>query len=101
MSTGVRPAFVRALVGTVVAVVALIAAINVFGNAQGEPCRDSYSCKGFLIAGVECVVEGDEAYCTQYCDTDADCSEGWRCRSANPTALGIETTALDEVCLRP
>ena len=101
MSRHVRPAFLWALTVTVLAVVVLIAAINLFGNERGEPCRDSYSCKGFLLSGVECVVDGPEAYCTQYCDTDADCPGHWRCRPATPTALGIETTALDEVCLRP
>jgi hypothetical protein len=97
----VRPVFLKALAATVVGAVCLVAAINIFGNAQGEPCRDSYSCKGFLLSGVECVVEGDDAYCTVYCDTDKDCPADWRCRSAEPTALGIETNTLDEVCLRP
>ena len=101
MTTPVRPVFIKALLFTVVAVVALIAAINIFGNDRGEPCRDSYSCKEFLLSGIECVVEGEEAYCTQYCDTDADCPKDWRCASATPTALGIETSTLDEVCLRP
>ena len=97
----VRPGFVKALVGTLLAVAWLIGIINLFGADPGERCRDSYSCKGFLLSGIECVVEGDEAYCTKYCDTDADCPKDWRCRSATPTALGIETSTLDEVCLRP
>jgi hypothetical protein len=90
------------LAGTVLAMVIVIAGINLFGNDRGEPCRDSYSCKGFLLSGIECVViEGEDAYCTQYCDTDADCPTDWRCRSATPTALGIEIRALDEICLQP
>ena len=96
-----RRGFVQALVGAVVGVAALVAAIQVLGASAGEPCRDSYSCRGFLLAGAECVVEGDEAYCTRYCDADPDCPPGWRCRAAEPTALGIETGVRDEVCLRP
>ena len=97
----VRPGFVQALVATVVGIAALVAAIQVFGASAGDPCRDSYSCRGFLLSGAECVVESDGAYCTRYCDADADCPPGWRCRAAEPTALGIETGVLDEVCLRP
>ena len=96
-----RPGFLLALGITVIGVIALVAAIQIFGASAGEPCRDSYSCRGFLVSGAECVVEPDGAYCTRYCDADADCPPAWRCRGAEPTALGIETGVLDEVCLRP
>lgn len=82
-------------------VVGIVGLIQVTGGEIGAPCRDSYSCKGFLIGGAECVAVEGGAYCTVYCDVDAECPKGWRCLSANPTALGIETTALDEVCVRP
>ena len=100
----------RRLLGVLVAVVATVAlyvgAIQVFGGDLGAPCRDSYSCKGFLVGGAECVaieVGGVErqAYCTRYCDTRAECPEGWFCVGANPTAMGLETGLVDEVCVRP
>jgi len=97
----VRPGFLLALMATVGGVAGIVGAIQVFGASAGDPCRDSYGCRGFLISGAECVVEGDGAYCTTYCDDDDDCPPGWRCRAAEPTALGIETGVLDEVCLRP
>lgn len=95
----------RGLLATLVAVVAVVAAFlgyRQFAGAEaGEPCADSYSCRGFLLSGVECVDTGDARYCTRYCDRDAECAPGWKCLAATPTALGIETSVLDSVCVRP
>lgn len=97
----IRPAFLWALGSVVVLLVALIAAINIWGNEFGEPCADSYSCKGFLLGGAECVDVGSEAYCTRYCDDDADCPIGTSCQSATPTVLTVESSISDEVCVLP
>lgn len=88
-----------ALAVVVVGLCALVIAINVFGNDFGAPCADSYSCKGFLLGGAECVVVEGESYCTEYCDSDADCPSGSSCQGATPTVLTVETTATDEVCV--
>ena len=97
----VRPVFWHALIAVVILVVGFVAAVQVFGNPLGGPCHDSYSCQGFLIGGAECVEQDSARYCTRYCDTDADCPAGWRCRDAHPTVLTIETRWLDPVCIRP
>ena len=76
--------------------------VRVFvGAPLGAPCADSYSCQGFLIGGAECVDDEGDHYCSRYCDSDADCSSGWRCGDANPTVMAIETTLVDQVCMRP
>ena len=80
--------------------VLFVAGVQVTGGPMGAPCVDSYSCKGFLIGGAECVAVDEGAYCTRYCDTDAECPEGWSCQGANPTVLTLHTTAVDEVCVR-
>ena len=96
-----RKVLLWVLAATIAAVVLLVAAINIFGGPVGAPCADSYSCSGFLIGGAECVDTGSGAYCTVYCDVDADCPAGWSCLGANPTVLAVETSATDEVCVRP
>ncbi len=96
-----RRGFIYALVGVIAFVVITVAAINIFGNALGEPCGDSYSCEGFLIGGAECLEEEDGRYCSRYCDRDEECPADWSCKSATPTALGIETTVTDKICVRP
>ena len=77
----------------------VVGLIQVIGNEFGETCADSYSCKGFLLGGAECVELDSNSYCTVYCDTDSECPEGWACRGANPTVLRVETSAVDEVCV--
>ena len=96
-----HPALLAVLAVTVVLAVGTVATIQVVGGGPGAPCVDSYSCRGFLIGGAECVVVDEDAYCTVYCDTDADCPPGWSCQGANPTVLAVETSAIDEVCFRP
>jgi hypothetical protein len=89
------------LAGLVVLLAGGVALIQVVGGALGAPCADSYSCAGFLVGGAECVEVGPKTrYCTRYCDAHADCPAGWQCLSATPTALGVETPVLDEVCIR-
>ena len=88
------------LAGVALVAGATVGTIQVIGGPIGAPCADSYSCRGFLIGGAECLEVDDGAYCTLYCDGDADCPDGWSCAEANPTALRIETSAVDEVCLR-
>jgi hypothetical protein len=88
------------LVGVFSAAVCLVGAIQIFGGGIGAPCRDSYSCRGFLVGGAECVVDG-ESYCTVYCKTDERCPRGWHCGNAHPTVLTVETQAVGKVCLRP
>ncbi len=97
----------RRLLGLLLTVVLLIGSFIGYrqfeGAAEGERCADSYSCRGFLLGGVECVDTGepDSPYCTRYCDRDDDCSAGWKCLGANPTVLAVETNTIDEVCVRP
>jgi hypothetical protein len=91
---------VLTLIATVVMVAAGVIVIRVTGHDIGEPCNDSYSCADFLTGG-ECLDIGVEAYCSQYCDTDDDCPTKWTCEGANPTVLGVETSAVDEICVRP
>ena len=78
---------------------AVVVGINIFGNDFGAPCADSYSCKGFLLGGAECVVVDSQSYCTKYCDSDADCPSGSACLAATPTVLTLETSVTDEVCV--
>lgn len=89
------------VLGVVVVTLAVaVAGIQIFGGAMGAPCADSYSCRGFLVGGAECVdVEGG-AYCTVYCRSDARCPRGWRCLDANPTVLTVRTSLTDRVCVR-
>jgi hypothetical protein len=77
-----------------------ISAIQIFGKRIGEPCADSYSCRGFLLAGAECLADDGDAYCTVYCKSDARCPSGWRCLDAHPTVLTVETRANGKVCVR-
>ena len=65
----------RRLAGLLLGVIAALGTgilwIRTHGGATGAPCADSYSCRGFLFGGAECVdVEGG-AYCTTYCKADA------------------------------
>jgi len=98
---GPRRSLLVLLAATVAFAVGVVATIQVVGGGPGAPCADSYSCRGFLIGGAECVVVDGGTYCTVYCDADADCPDGWSCEGANPTVLLVETTAVDEVCIRP
>jgi len=95
----VRRPFWLALAGVVFLVCVTVGAIQVFGRDFGEPCADSYSCKGFLLGGAECVEIDSKSYCTRYCDTDSECPEQWSCRGATPTVLGVKTSTTDEVCM--
>ena len=95
-----RRPFVLALLALLAVLVIGLAANQLLGNEMGERCTDSYSCRGFLLSGVECVEVDGRGYCTIYCDGDADCPEGWSCEGANPTVLTVETSAIDEVCMR-
>lgn len=88
------------LLALVVVVSAGLASIRLFGARTGERCRDSYSCRGFLFGGSECLSLGDRSYCTLYCRTDAVCPHGWHCLGAHPTVMRVETNAVDRVCIR-
>ena len=94
----------RTLLGLLASVAALvvigIVAIQIFGARVGAPCADSYSCRGFLVGGAECVDVGRGAYCTRYCELDVECPGGWSCLGAHPTVLTIETRAIGKVCVR-
>lgn len=87
--------------GVIVALSALLLLIRLFGADTGAPCADSYSCRGFLIGGAECVDTEGGRYCTRYCDSDARCPSGWRCLDATPTVLTVRTRFTDRVCVRP
>src|SRR4051812_45416183 len=89
------------LAGVVTVAVVGIGVIQIRGGVMGGPCADSYSCRGFLIGGAECVADGAAgSYCTRYCKSDASCPRGWRCRDAHPSVLTIETRATGGVCIR-
>jgi hypothetical protein len=94
----------RKLLHLLVAVAALAAiavgSIQIFGGRIGDRCADSYSCRGFLVGGAECVSVDGAAYCTVYCRADAGCPPGWRCLAAHPTVLTVETSASGKVCIR-
>jgi hypothetical protein len=96
-----RRGFIFAFAGVIGLLVLGLVANQLFGNKMGESCADSYSCRGFLVGGVECLDIGEVSYCTIYCDRDDDCPAEWTCEGANPTVLAIETTSVDEVCVRP
>jgi hypothetical protein len=100
MLTRRERALVRLLGAVFLIAVTFVGAIQIFGGGIGAPCRDSYSCRGFLIGGAECVVDDGTAYCTAYCNSDDRCPPGWRCATAHPTALTIETRATGRVCVR-
>ncbi len=88
------------LMATIMGVTLLVVAIQIWGNPIGEPCIDSYSCKGFLVSGAECLATDTEQYCSRYCDGDSDCPTQWTCANANPTVLTVETAMLDTICVR-
>lgn len=94
-----RRGFWWALAAIALLMCGVVLVIQVVGNEFGETCADSYSCKGFLLGGAECVELDDKSYCTVYCETDAECPDGWACRGANPTVLQVETAVVDEVCV--
>ena len=96
-----RPIFWMALAAVAIAALVTIGLIQIIGNDIGESCRDSYSCRGFIIGGAECLRERGEQYCSRYCDRDDECPAGWTCEQATPTALTIETSFLDGVCFKP
>ena len=95
----VRRVFWWALAAVVILVCSGIGANQLLGRDMGEPCVDSYSCKGFLLGGAECVQLDSQSHCTRYCGSDADCPETWSCLGATPTVLRLETSAVDEVCV--
>ena len=92
------------MLGVLGAVIALVSCallwIRLFGAETGAPCADSYSCRGFLFGGSECVDVEGSSYCTLYCDSDARCPRGWRCLGANPTVLTVKTSVTDRVCVK-
>jgi hypothetical protein len=89
------------LLGSIAALAAIgIAAMQIFGGEIGAACADSYSCRGFLVGGSECVDVGRGSYCTRYCKVDRECPSGWTCLGANPTVLTVETRAVGKVCVR-
>src|SRR5260221_4499767 len=94
----------RGLLGVLLVLIAVVVAgigwIQIFGARMGQACVDSYSCRGFLIGGSECLAVAGHSYCTLYCRTDARCPTGWHCLSANPTVLRVETRAVAKVCIR-
>ncbi len=90
----------RLLASVAALVVIGIAAIQLLGGTIGAPCADSYSCRGFLVGGAECVDVGRGSYCTRYCTADTQCPAGWACLGANPTVLTVETRAIGKVCVR-
>ena len=94
-----RRPFVIALLGVLALLMLGLAANQMFGRPLGEACVDSYSCRGFLLRGVECLQVSERSYCTVYCDSDADCPDGWQCVGAHPTVLTVETVVVDEVCM--
>ena len=96
---GPRRGLVLALGGVVLMVGLLLCANQIFGRAMGEPCGDSYACRGLLLRGIECVEVEDRSYCTRYCRSDRQCPPGWACLDANPTVLTVKTRALDRVCI--
>jgi hypothetical protein len=81
--------------------VAVVGLIQLFGGPVGSPCRDSYDCRGFLIAGTECVEDLTTSYCSRYCRIDTDCPAAWRCDRAYPTVLAVSTSARGLICIRP
>ena len=97
----------NALAATAALAIAFVGGVQILGGGPGDPCRDSYDCRGFLVGGAECLAleaaDGAivEAYCTRYCDDDLGCPKGWTCEDANPTVLAVRTTAVDQVCRRP
>ena len=88
------------LAATIIGVILLVAAIQIWGHPIGEPCMDSYSCTGFLIGGAECLDTGTEQYCSRYCKIDAECPTQWVCANANPTFLTVESTFVDTICVQ-
>ncbi|MEE2758241.1 MAG: hypothetical protein VYA30_16395 [Myxococcota bacterium] len=97
----VRPVFWWCLGLVIAGLILSITVIQFVGAKQGDPCVDSYSCSGFLIAGSECVETDTERYCSQYCQSDRDCPDLWHCGDANPTVLTFETEFVDTVCIKP
>ena len=89
---------VLALIATLVLVATTVLVLRATGNPMGDPCDDSYSCAEFLSGG-ECLEIDSVSLCSRYCDRNDECPRGWRCEAATPTALGIETTASDTICI--
>jgi len=96
----VRPVFQWALLGVIGILGCLIALIQLIGASTGEACRDSYSCRAFLVGGAECLDIGERSYCTRYCVAHAQCPDGWTCGDATATALTLELNVIDQLCIQ-
>ena len=77
-----------------------IALNYIIGKDAGQPCSDSYRCRGYLIAGAQCLNDGGRYYCSKSCDSDSDCPAQWSCALANKTHKGMTTSATLNVCVR-
>ena len=55
-------------------------------GALGEACSDHDDCADGL-----CLADGSDRYCSQSCETDADCPEAWECLDAGG----------EQVCAQP
>lgn len=65
---------------------------NVFGQAKlGEPCDGRAGCRSFYCLQHERAGSAEPptaGYCTDACETDADCTAGLRCVVPTAVALG-------------
>ena len=84
-----------------VALLALSIGVNyVIGGGIGEPCSDSYRCRGYLVAGAQCLNADGMYYCSSTCETDEDCPQGWSCATAARTMNNMATSSTLDVCTR-
>jgi hypothetical protein len=67
------------------------------GAKQGFPCKKASNCS--RLFGAACVMDGAENYCSNTCDSNADCDHGWTCGTAY--AHRKRVTKDRQVCVRP
>lgn len=86
--------------GAAAVLVAGYFAMTAFMGAEiGEPCDEEFGCKG--LNGV--CLEGEESFCSQHCQSDAECPEGWTCDDAKVITINGQSGDVAEssspVCL--
>ncbi|MEM6989139.1 MAG: hypothetical protein AAF721_01540 [Myxococcota bacterium] len=80
-------------------IAACFVASATLGAEVGQPCDKEWGCKG--LDGV--CLEGDAPMCSQHCEEDSECPDGWSCADVKVLTFDGKSQTPDEsaapVCL--